>query len=146
MMVSAPKLTLLLADGDVIIRVALGDYLRSCGFIVLEAADCAEAKAVLQSSDLTIAVLICDAQLAGDDNGFAVAQWVRRRHPAIEVLLTTTLANKARIAANFCGRHESGRGPSDAIVLASRIRGMTARKRRKPPATSGAAGRQRTIT
>ena len=143
MMATAPKLTLLLADDDVIIRLALSDYLRSCGFIVLEAADGAEAKAVLQSG-LAIAALLCDVQIAGGDNGFALAQWVRRYRPAIEVLLTTTLANKTRTAASFCGRYASGRGASDAPALAGRIRAMSAARRRRARQAGGVtAKRQR---
>jgi CheY-like chemotaxis protein len=142
-MASAPKITILLADGDVIVRLVLGDYLRSCGFVVLEAADGAEAKAILQSG-LAIAVLICEAQLAGDESGFALAQWVRRYRPAIEVLLTTTPASKAQTAACFCGRYPDAKSPADAASLAQRIRALSAeRKRRSRPPSAAAPGRPR---
>ena len=44
-----PQLTLLVAESDVIIRLALSEYLRACGIIVLETADSVEAKAILQA-------------------------------------------------------------------------------------------------
>jgi len=143
MVATAPKLTILLAEGDVIARLALSDYLRSCGFIVLEAANGEEARAILKSG-IAIAVLICDAQLAGPDSGFALAQWIRRYRPAVEVLLTTTPDNKAQTATSFCGRYPATMSPLDSAGLAARIRALSAeRKRRARPPSSTAATRRR---
>jgi CheY-like chemotaxis protein len=138
-----PKQTLLVAEGDVIVRVALCQFLRACAFTVLEAADGAEAKAILQSG-LAVDVLISDAELAGPESGFALAQWVRRYRPTIEVLLTTSVASKAQTAASYCGRFPGGKPPSDAASLSARIHAMLAeRKRRARAAPSTAPGRRR---
>ena len=138
-----PNQTVLVADGDVIVRIALSDYLRACGFTVFEAADGAEAKAILRSG-LAVTTLLSDAQLAGAVNGFALAQWVRRYRPTVGVLLTTTIASKAQTAASLCTRFP-GKPPSDAAGLAARIRAMQARKRRaRPPAAVAPRRRRRT--
>lgn len=133
-MATAPKNTLLLADGDVIVRLALGEYLRACGLMVLEAATGEEAKAILQSG-MSIDSLFCDAQLPGVENGFALAQWVRRYRPAIDVVLTTSLESKAEAAGRFCS--PDGKGHIDLAGLSARIRAMQAeRKRRARPPSS----------
>lgn len=138
-----PEQTLLVAECDVIVRVALGAYLRACGFTVLEVVDGAEAKAILQSG-LVVNVLLSDAELAGAESGFALAHWVRRYRPSIDVLLATSVAGKAQAAAGICGRFPGGKPPSDAARLVARIRAMLAeRKRRTRPPSSTALGRRR---
>jgi len=133
-MATAPKNTLLLADGDVIVRITLGEYLRTCGLTVLEAATGEEAKAILQSG-MSIDSLFCDAQLPGAENGFALAQWVRRYRPTIDVVLTTSLESKTDAAGRFCA--PDGKGHSDLASLSARIRAMQAeRKRRARPPSS----------
>lgn len=143
-MTKTPKQTVLLADGDVIIRMALGDYLRACGHKVLEAANGDEAKAVLQSG-IAIDVLLSDAELAGVENGFALAQWVRRYRPSVEVILTSTVSGKAQTASEFCARHPT-KAPYDSSGLTARIRALNAeRKRRSRPPSSTSPARQRRL-
>src|SRR5262245_25735331 len=158
LVMALPRMTLLVADSDVIIRLALSEYLRACGFNVLEAAYGAEAKAILQSG-LKVDALIADAQLAEPEgaaqdaqaqseaepqSGFALARWVRRYHPKIEVQLTTSVASKAKAASDLCSRYPGLPPPSSAAVLASRIRALLAeRKRRERPPSSTAPNRRR---
>jgi CheY-like chemotaxis protein len=143
-----PRLTLLVAESDVIIRLALSEYLRACSFIVLEAADGVEAKAILQSG-LRIDAIIADAQLADPaapqgGSGFALAQWVRRHHPRIDIQLTTSVASKAKAASHTCGRYPGLPPPSSATALAARIRALLAEhKRRERRPSSAAANRRR---
>lgn len=127
--------TILLAEGEVIVRLAIGEYLRGCGQRVVEAADAVEAKAVLQSG-LEVHIVMSDAQLAGEENGFGLARWVRRYRPDVEVILTSTITGKAQAAAEFCAKSPS-RAPYDSSGLAARIRTMMAeRKRRTRPPSS----------
>jgi len=125
----------LLADDDVIIRLAIGEYLRTCGHKVVEAASSAEAKTILQSG-VVIDVVLSDAELAGDESGFALAHWIRRCRPTVEVLLTSTVSAKAQVANEFCGRFPT-KPPYDSSGLATRIRAlMSERKRRARPPSS----------
>jgi len=135
-MTKACKQTVLLADDDVIIRHAIGEYLRTCGHKVVEAASSAEAKAILQSG-VAIDVVLSDAELAGEESGFALAHWIRRYRPTVEVLLTSTVTAKAQVANEFCGRFPT-KPPFDSSGLATHIRAlMSARKRRsRPPASA----------
>ena len=122
--------TVLLAEEDVIVRLGLSDYLRTCGWTVLEAATAEEAKAILGAGP-QIGILISDAQLAGEETGFALATWVRRHRPGVRVILAAALATKTEAVAGLCDRDDEG-------VLRLRIRAMFAertRRMRRPTAT-----------
>lgn len=124
--------TALLAEEDVIVRLGLSDYLRTCGWTVLEAATAEEAKAILVAGP-KIGVMISDAELAGEESGFALATWVRRHRPGVRVILAAALATKTEAVTGLCDRDDEG-------VLRARIRAMfaeRARRMRKP--TSGQA-------
>ncbi len=135
---------ILLVEADVIIRFALADYLRGCGLTVIEAPNAADARAVLVAGP-TIDVVMSDAQLAGNENGFALAQWVRRHRPKVEVLLTSSLANKAETASAFCSRYQERTTVSDAAGLVSRIQAMLAERKRRtrPPSSAASLGAKR---
>ena len=133
---SSNKLTVLLVEADVIVRFALAQHLRGCGHTVVEVISGAEARAVLIAG-VTIDVVLADAQLAGDDNGFALAQWVRRHRKSIDVILTGTLPQKVQTACEFCVEGDSA--DRDAQGLTAYIQTMLAeRKRRLRPAPKAA--------
>lgn len=114
---------ILVVEDDVLVRIALGDYLRECGFRVIEASGSLEAKTILQHGP-EIHILFADARLAGDDNAFALAQWVRRFRPKISIVLNASLAKKAEAAAHLCNRNQPN--PPPASHLRDRIKAMKA--------------------
>jgi CheY-like chemotaxis protein len=128
--------TILLVEADVIVRFALAHHMRGCGCTVIEVVSGSEARAVLIAGPKVDAVL-ADAQLADDDNGFALAQWVRRHRKSVDVILTATLAHKVQVACEFCV--DGDRADNDAQGLTTRIQSMLAeRKRRLRPASKTA--------
>lgn len=122
-----PGATILVADDDVLTRIAVAEYLRECGFRVIEASGGREAKTVLQHGP-EIHVLFSDARLAGDDSGFALAHWVRRHRPRINVILSAGLVRKSEAAARLCAGGET-EAPSPSH-LRERIETMNARGNR----------------
>jgi CheY-like chemotaxis protein len=129
---SDSKRTILLVEADVIVRCALAQQMRGCGCTVIEVVSGTEARVVLLAGP-RVDVVLADAQLAGDDNGFALAQWVRRHRKSIDVILTGTLAHKVQVACEFCV--DGDKADRDALALAARIQSMLAeRKRRLRPA------------
>ena len=141
------KLTLLLAEADVIVRFVIAEHLRSCGLIVVEAANADEAKTILLARP-KIDYLLADAQLAGPVSGFALAQWVRRHRPGLVVVLSGGLRGKADMASDMCERAAKKRSPHDGATLHDRMQAMMAerdRRSRKPSSTGiFAAPRRRT--
>jgi CheY-like chemotaxis protein len=85
--------TILVVEDEVLIRLAVCDFLRECGYRVLEAGTGEEAQAIF-GSDEPIEVLFSDIDLGSGINGFMLATWVRRRW---------------RITSNACWRHLTGR-------------------------------------
>ena len=80
--------TILIVEDEVLIRMDVADYLRTCGYRVVEAGDAAEAIAVIESGH-RIDLMFSDVQMPGAMDGFALARWVRTHHPQIRVILTS---------------------------------------------------------
>ncbi|MET0546453.1 MAG: hypothetical protein ABWZ40_09085 [Caulobacterales bacterium] len=116
----------LLVERDVLIRLAIAEHLRACGFIVIEAAGSDEAKEVLQKGP-SINILLSDAQLAGPINGFGLALWVRRYSPGVQVHLTGSLTSKVAAATELC---PDAPPPFTGDRLSQRIRDMRNRRSR----------------
>ena len=95
--------TILVAESDILLRHVLAEYLRGCGFDVIEASSAQEAMKVVRHG-LKIDLVFADARLSGRDDGFALAQWVRRARPGIRIVLTSTLTNKSRAVGRICGK------------------------------------------
>jgi DNA-binding response OmpR family regulator len=127
---SAPGFVILLVEEDVLVRLSLADYLRGCGFVVIEAAHGDEARAILVT-DTKVDVVFCDAQLSARTSGFAFAQWVRRRLPRVSLILTATVAGKAKAAADLCAATPACPKPCEPGQLTDRIQARLARAARK---------------
>lgn len=122
-----PGATILVVDDDVLVRIAIAEHLRDCGYRVIEAAGGQEARTVLTHGP-DIHILFADARLAGDDSGFAIAQWVRSNRPRINVILSTGLLRKSEAASKLCSHHDAA---SPASHLRERIETMSARHKRR---------------
>lgn len=80
--------TALVAEDDVLLRLALAEYLRDAGFHVLEAANGEEARRIIDAS-MRVDVLISDVHMAQPHEGIDLAQWIGLNHPGIPVILTS---------------------------------------------------------
>jgi CheY-like chemotaxis protein len=94
--------TVLVVEDEVLLRLVVAEYLRDCGFKVIEAAHADEALMVLKQPDLRIDVLFSDIEMPGSMDGFALAQWTRTNCPGLEVILTGSVPRAVNAAANLC--------------------------------------------
>ncbi len=92
----------LIVDGDVVSRHAIADYLRHCGYAVVEAASTDEAMTAITEVSLGIDVILCDVAAIGERSGFELARWVRENRPGLEVRLTASVEGAATFAARLC--------------------------------------------
>jgi DNA-binding response OmpR family regulator len=123
----AAKATILLAESDILVRAPLAQYLRDCGYRVVEAATAAEAKQGLGRVELDISSVISSVKLAGD--GFGISQWAKHHRPDVNVLIAGSPGRAVEIAAGFC----RGGGPAlDPGLLLQRIQRMLATRNRSP--------------
>jgi len=93
--------TVLAVEDEVLIRLAVSDYLRECGYRVLEAGTGEEAQTILSSGEL-IDVMLSDIDLGAGINGFELAKWVRANHPAVRIILSSGATRMAREAESLC--------------------------------------------
>lgn len=97
--------SVLIVDSDILVRHALADYLRHCGYKVVEVGNSDEALIAMQATELSIDIVICDVGVKGSLSGFALASWVRHHKPELEIRLAGSLDAAAGTAADLC---ESG--------------------------------------
>lgn len=98
---TAPS-SILIVDGDIIVRHALSDYLRHCGYRVVEAANSDEAMSALGAETLAVDVVLCEIAVSGSLSGFELATWVRQHRPDLEVRLAASVEGAAKAAASLC--------------------------------------------
>jgi DNA-binding response OmpR family regulator len=117
-------------EDEVLIRMAVTDYLRDCGYRVVEAGNGDEAMALLKT-DAELDILFSDVNLPGVINGFALAQWIRRERPGMRVILTSGIAKSAREAHELCEEGPLMEKPYDHREVERRIRTLLSGRTRR---------------
>lgn len=119
----------LLVDADELVRTPLAQYLRECGYRVLEAVNSAEARKLLSKGSHTIDIVLADIQTLGG-GGFVFAAWVRQNNPGMRVLLAGTIAAVAGKAGDLCEEDPPIRKPYHHQLVLDRIRRLLAERDR----------------
>lgn len=88
----------LVAEDDVLLRLALSEYLRDAGFHVLEAANGHEAQKIL-GADMHVDIVISDVHMAHDGEGLELARWLGVNYPDMPMILTSGSPGVARSPA-----------------------------------------------
>jgi CheY-like chemotaxis protein len=83
-----PPVVLLVEDDELTRAVAAGAF-DDAGFVVLEAADAAEALSILGVSGSKVQALFTDIEMPGGMNGMFLALRVRQRWPWIRLAATS---------------------------------------------------------
>ena len=121
---------ILVAEDEVMLRLAISEHLRTRGFTVIEAASAEEARCVLLSG-IEIDLVFSDIQMPGEMDGVALAQWLAINHPDIPVVLTSGAANSLALASAACAQvKEFVVKPYAHDVLTGRFRVHLARRAR----------------
>lgn len=120
---SNDRKTVLVVEDELFIRINIADYLRDCGFHVVEAATGDDAKAVIESGR-TIHVVFSDVQMPGKLDGFGLARWIRQHRPDIHVILNSGMANAAEKAGDLCEDGPLMAKPYDEAQVMARIQQM----------------------
>ncbi len=126
----APRQTVLVIDSEILVRHALAQYLRGCGYDVVEAADTDEAQTLLTDGSLSIDAALCDAGARGSVNVFALAREFRAARPGLTFLLAGALERKADAAADLCDEGPELARPYDPQGVVAEIRQRMAQRER----------------
>ena len=131
---SLDRPTVLVVESDVLIRQPVAEYLRECGYKVVECGNTDEAVLILNAEVTTIDVVLADAQAPGKLDGFGLARRLRRDRPGMKVILAGTIANQAKEAADLWDGGPQLSKPYDSQLLVDRIRRvLAARDRAQKP-------------
>lgn len=119
---------LLIVDGDVLVRHVISDYLRSCGYVVIEAASTDEAMVVLSDRTTKVEAVLCDAQAPGTMNAFELRTREREASPEVEFILAGSVEAAAGKAADLCEQGPQLMRPYDPQGVVDYIRRISGRR------------------
>jgi len=89
-MANIPAPVILVVEDDPLLRMLAVQFVNEAGFEPLEACNADQAIATMESCS-DIAVLFTDINMPGSMDGLQLAHVVRRRWPAIEILIVSGL-------------------------------------------------------
>jgi CheY-like chemotaxis protein len=124
------KPAILLVDSDILVRHPLAEYLRECGYHVLEAGSALEARKFIAESEASIDAVLADVG-GPDEDGFALASWIRADHPHIEIALAGTVDKAAQKAGDLCREGPALAKPYDHQFILDHIRRLLAARDRR---------------
>lgn len=113
------KPVILVLEPDVIVRTEIAEFLRDCGYKVIEGVTAGDAWTLIDAK-LTLNVVFSEVHLPGDTDGFALARRLRQTHPEVDVMLSTGVSGAAEKVEDLC---EDGpvKKPYKAADVAARI-------------------------
>lgn len=114
--------TILVVDGDVITRTVIADYLRHCGYRVIEANSGEEAVEALEHKGFIVDVVLADISLPGAMSGFKLSQWVRQNKPGVDVVLSSVVERIAEAAGDLCEEGPALAKPYDPNTVVAHIK------------------------
>jgi CheY-like chemotaxis protein len=80
--------TVLVVEDETMVRMPIAEYLRDCGYNVVEAGDANEAIAAMDPVS-PVSIVFSDVRMPGQMDGFGLAEWFRSHYPGVPVLLTS---------------------------------------------------------
>ncbi len=116
--------TIMVVDDEILVRMPIAEYLRSCGYKVIEAVSTAEAMTVLDA-DIAIDVVLISAET---EEGFALAKWIRGHRKQLKIILVGGPVRAAEAAAALCDDGPLLARPYEPKVVLDRIRALLADK------------------
>jgi two-component system, response regulator PdtaR len=82
------RTSILVVEDEILVRYVICDYLRDCGFHVIEAGTADEALEYLRSHN-DVGLVFSDVRMPGSLDGIGLSQQVRLLYPHIPVILTS---------------------------------------------------------
>ena len=118
----APLHRLLVVEDDILIFFQICDYLRECGFKVIEVANAHEAILILSEPELKVDLVLSNVKMPGAMDGFGLAQWMRKEKPGVPIILAGSPAKAADAAGDLCEEGPMLAKPYEPQVLLDRIK------------------------
>lgn len=120
--------TILLVEDEVLVRVPIAQYLRDCGYRVIEAVNAEEAMTVLLHEETVVDIVFSDIEMPGAVDGFGLAKWIREHRPGLDVLLAGTINRTVENAKQLCAEGSVPK-PYDAEIVHNHIKRLLAARK-----------------
>jgi len=114
-------------EPEVLIRMTIAEFLRECGFKVVEGVVAEDVRTVLDAGG-HLDIVFCEVRLPGNTDGFALAKQLRNAHPEIDVILTSGIAGAAEKSTDLCAEGPLKK-PYEPKEVAARIHRLLERRR-----------------
>jgi len=121
--------TVLVVEDEVLIRMVISEYLRECGYRVIEAAHADEAISILKEPDVDVDIVFSDVEMVGSMDGFALGRWVRANRPEVQVIMAGSPERAANMAGDLCESGPLLSKPYDPQFALDRIRRLLAERK-----------------
>jgi DNA-binding response OmpR family regulator len=120
---------ILIVEDDVLVRHALAEYLRDCGYKVAEAVDADEARQLLVKGTGGIEIVMVHA-ISQTDRGYTLTNWVRAKFPDVQIIIAGSLATATEQAGSLCEKGPALTKPYDHKLILAHIRRLQAARDR----------------
>jgi DNA-binding response OmpR family regulator len=114
----------MIVEPEVLVRMVVAEYLRDCGYTVIEATAAKDVWTVLDSGH-RLDVVVAEV---GAVDGFSLAKRVRQTHPNIDVILISGIAGAAHESHELC-KEGPIKQPYEPKDVEARIRLLLERRR-----------------
>jgi DNA-binding response OmpR family regulator len=118
--------TVIVVEPEVLVRAAISEYLRHCGYHVIEARSGEEAMQLIAAGK-TADIVFTEVKLPGM-SGFELARTLRAEHPGISIILTSGAEGATERAGDLCDEGPIGK-PYNHEEVVRRIRMLRESKR-----------------
>jgi DNA-binding response OmpR family regulator len=95
--------TVMVIEPDVIVRMTICDFLRECGYRVIEGVRADDLWAVLDSQ-VAIDLVFAEVHLSDESEGFSLAERLRQTRPNVEIILASGIVDASEKSSDLCGR------------------------------------------
>jgi DNA-binding NtrC family response regulator len=125
----------MVVEPDILVRMVIAEYLRDCGYKVIEGhtADCV---LTVLGAQRKLDIVLAEVRIAGTMDGFALSQWLHQNHPHIDVILTSSAGRAAEKAGEICNKGPEDR-PYHPDELLRQIHLLRERRKSGPGASKG---------
>jgi DNA-binding NtrC family response regulator len=120
--------TVLLVEDEVLVRMPIAQYLRDCGYKVIETVNADEAITVLLHKETVVDIVFSDIEMPGAVDGFGLAKWIREHRPGLDVLLAGTVPRAVENAQQLCEQGSVPK-PYNAQIVHNHIKRMLAARK-----------------
>jgi DNA-binding response OmpR family regulator len=95
--------TVMVVEPDVLVRMSISDFLRECGYRVIEAVKADEVWTMIDAQ-VPLDIVFAEVNLSYESEGFSLARRLRQKQPNLDVILTSGIIDAAAKSSDLCGQ------------------------------------------